>query len=69
MTYDYSNLLGKMRQMGITQKDLGRIIEKSEATVNRKLCGAREWKQSEMYKVLEALNEPVERASFYFFAH
>lgn len=69
MTYDYSNLLGAMRRKGITQEQLARVVGKSEATLNRKLCGAREFKQSEMLKILEALDEPVERASFYFFTH
>lgn len=69
MTYDYSNLLGAMRSKGITQEQLARIIGKSEATLNRKLCGAREFKQSEMFKILEALDEPIERTSFYFFKH
>lgn len=69
MTYDYSNLLGAMRSKGITQEQLARIIGKSAATLNRKLCGAREFKQSEMFKILEALDEPIERTSFYFFKH
>lgn len=67
--YDYSNLLGAMRQRGITQKSLAKSIGKSEATINRKLCGAREFTQSEMFKILEIMGEPVERASFYFFTH
>ena len=65
--YDYSNLLGAMRQRGITQKSLAKSVEKSEATINRKLCGAREFTQSEMFKILEIIGEPVERVSFYFF--
>lgn len=65
--YDYSNLLGAMRQRGITQKSLAKSVGKSEATINRKLCGAREFTQSEMFKILEIIGEPVERVSFYFF--
>lgn len=67
--YDYSNLLGAMRQRGITQKSLAKSVGKSEATINRKLCGAREFTQSEMFKILEIIGEPVERVSFYFFTH
>lgn len=69
MAYDYSNLLGAMRRKGITQEHLARLVGKSEATLNRKLCGAREFKQSEMLKILEALGEPIEKASYYFFTH
>lgn len=36
--YDYSNLLGAMRQRGITQKSLAKSIGKSEATINRKFA-------------------------------
>lgn len=64
--YDYSNLLGAMRQRGITQESLAKSIGKSEATINRKLCGAREFKQSEMFKILEIMGEPIERVSFSF---
>lgn len=56
--YDYSNLLGAMRQRGITQKSLAKSVGKSEATINRKLCGAREFTQSEMFKILEIIGEP-----------
>ncbi len=55
MVYDYSNLLGAMRRKGITQEQLARLVGKSEATFNRKLCGAREFKQSEMLKFSRCL--------------
>ncbi len=67
--YDYSNLLGAMRQKGLTQKSLAKSVGKSEATINRKLCGAREFTQSEIFKILETIGEPIERASYYFFSH
>lgn len=65
--YDYSKLLGKMRENHITQEQLASSIGIAESTMNIKLKGRGQFSQEEMVKILDVLNIPLENIASYFF--
>lgn len=65
--YDYSKLLGKMRENHITQEQLASSIGIAESTMNIKLKGRGQFSQEEMVKILDVLNIPLEHIASYFF--
>lgn len=65
--YNYSKLLGTMREKGITQKVLAEKIGVSETTFNQKLKNNSEFKQSEMYSILNYLELNLNDVTEYFF--
>lgn len=68
-TYDYSKLLGRLREMGLTQSDLAGKIGISEATLNQKFKNKTEFKQTEIAKILSAVNVDMASVDTYFFNH
>ncbi len=68
-TYDYSKLLGRLREMGLTQSDLAGKIGISEATLNQKFKNKTEFKQTEIAKILSAVNVDMASVDAYFFNH
>lgn len=69
MKYNYSKLLWTLKEQNITQVQLAEIVGINEVTLNRKLKNEREFKQSEMIKILSALNIPMCNIADYFFTH
>lgn len=67
--YDYSKLLGKMREKRRTQADLAREIGLSETSLNFSLNNNRVFKQDEITKICCALDIRMEEIPIYFFAH
>lgn len=67
--YDYSKLLGRLREMGLTQSDLAGKIGISEATLNQKFKNKTEFKQTEIAKILNAVNVDMASVDTYFFNH
>jgi len=67
--YDYSRLLGKMREKGFTQERLAKCISISECSLNLTLNNKRDFRQDEMIKIGEALDIPLNEFNSYFFAH
>lgn len=67
--YDYSKLLGRMRENHITQEQLAKDIGISESTMNIKLKNKRQFAQDEMIKILDVLNVPIDDIGAYFFCH
>lgn len=65
--YDYSELLGKMRALKITQEELARIIHLNPSTLNQKLNNKSEFSQTEIRNILKAIGEPIESVVRYFF--
>ena len=65
--YDYSRLLGKLRELNKTQAELAAAIGITEVALNRKLKGASQFKQCEMRKTLAFLGESIENVAYYFF--
>lgn len=68
-SYDYSKLLGKMREQGFTQEKLAKSIGISETSVNLSLNNKRNFRQNEILKITEVLGIPAEHLEQYFFAH
>lgn len=67
--YDYSRLLGKLRELGLTQLELATRIGLSEAGLSAKLKNKSEFRQSEMLKILDVIGETVAKVEQYFFTH
>ena len=67
--YNYSKLLGKMREKGYTQEALASEIGVSASTLNKKLKQKSQFTQDEITNTLVALGEPLNSIPAYFFAH
>ena len=67
--YNYSKLLGLMREKNITQENLAEYVGMSEVTLNKKLNNNSQFKQSEMVSILNALALPITDIVTIFFAH
>ena len=66
--YNYSKLLGKMRERGLTQETLALQCGVELSTLNRKLRGRGEWKQGEIIKACDAVGIDYADIPVYFFA-
>lgn len=69
INYDYSHLLGKMKERGFTQASLSKGIGISEVSLNLSLNNKRTFKQEEITKICETLDIPIENVQIYFFKH
>ncbi len=67
--YDYSKLLGRIKEKGFTQVTLARVIGVSETTLNFSLNNKRPFKQDEIVKLCTALDITLEDVEVYFFYH
>lgn len=67
MNYDYSVLLGKLREKNITQSELAKKIGISETSLNFSLNNKRPFKQSEISKICDSLSIPLTNIENYFF--
>lgn len=63
----YAKLVGKMRELGITQDELAAKIGIHAVTLNRKLRGKFQFRQGEIERILTVIGEPLENAELYFF--
>jgi transcriptional regulator with XRE-family HTH domain len=68
-SYDYSKLLGLMRERGFTQEKLAKTIGISECSMNFSLNNKRNFRQDEISKISGALGIPVGKIEDYFFNH
>lgn len=67
MRYNYSKLLGRMKERGVTQEQLAKEIGKNEATLNMKLNNKFQFKADEMDAICKALDIPNIEMGEYFF--
>lgn len=67
--YDYSKLLGRMRERGFTQEKLAKTLGISETSVNLTLNNKRSFRQDEISKTADALGIKPKSIEEYFFAH
>lgn len=65
--YNYSKLLGRMRERGITQEQLSKEVEMNETTLSAKLNNKSQFKAEEMDAICEVLDISNEEISTYFF--
>ena len=67
MKFDYSKLLGRIREKGFTQADVARHIHLSESQLSKKLKGRYAFTQSEIFGACDYLEIPMSDISVYFF--
>lgn len=63
-----AKLRGRVRELGLSQADIAKIIGVSEPTINAKLNARSEFTQSEMAKLCAALSIKEKDIPAYFFA-
>lgn len=68
MNFNYSKLRGKIRECGLTQKQLAEAIHISKATLSAKLNGQFAFTQKEILSIGAELNIPKNELGDYFFA-
>ena len=68
MNFNYSKLLGRMKECGFTQEQLAKAIGKNKGTLSTKLNNRFSFTQEEMIAVCQALSIPVSEVGEYFFA-
>lgn len=68
MSRNYSKLLGRVREYGMTQKELSRIIGINPATLNAKLRGKNVFTAQEIASICKTLEIPNCEIGVYFFA-
>ena len=67
MVYDYSKLLGKIKERGFTQETLAKHIGIAESSMCLKLNNKAKWNQIEVSLICEALGIESEEIGAYFF--
>ena len=68
MEYDYSKLLGRIREKCGGQIEFARKMGVSERTISLKLNNKIPWKQPEMTKAAQILDFSTDEIQSYFFA-
>ena len=67
--YDYSKLLGKIKEHSLTQDTLAAKIGISPASMNLKLCNKSAFKQDEILAICGVLSINSKDIPAYFFCH
>lgn len=65
--YDYSKLLGRIKEYGFTQETLAKAIGINKSTLNGKLNGRYPFSATEMDLICRALDIPNAEVGSYFF--
>ncbi len=68
MKYNYSKLLGRIRECGFTQERLAEAIGKNKSTISAKINNQYSFTQEEMIAICKVLGVPVNEMHEYFFA-
>ena len=68
MKFNYSKLLGRMRECGYTQETLADAIGKTKSTLNTKLNNQYNFTQSEIIAICNVLKIAYKDIPVYFFA-
>lgn len=65
--YDYSKLLGRMRETGTTQKDLAVVTKHNIATINQRLTGKSFFSQSDIAAISDYFGLTADEIKSFFF--
>ena len=65
--YDFSRLLGRIKECGYTQESLAKAIGKDKSTLCSKLNNKGEFKAMEIDGICKALDIPNDEIGSYFF--
>lgn len=68
MKFNYSKLLGRMRECGFTQEQLAKAIGINKGTLSAKLNNHFSFSQEEILAICKLLNIPVCEIGDYFYA-
>lgn len=68
MVFDYSKLLGRIKEKGYTQETLARHIGINPGGMSMKLNNQSHFKQKEIFAICDALDIPISDIGEYFFA-
>ena len=68
MKYNYSKLLGRIKERGLTQEQLAKAIGKNKSTISAKLNNQFSFTQDEMDDICRVLEVPNDEIGEYFFA-
>ena len=68
MKFNFTKLLGRMKEYGYTQEQLAKAIGISEATLNLKLKNKSRFRSDEMLAICKVLSIPTSEINEYFFA-
>lgn len=66
--YDYSKLLGRLRELSITQSELAKKLEISETSLNKKLKGNSQFKQEEIRTIIDVIQMSIDDVATIFFS-
>ena len=69
MKYNYSKLLGRIRERGLTQEQLAKAIGKNKSTISAKVNNQFSFTQEEMDAICKVLDISNDEIGEYFFAH
>lgn len=67
MAYNFSKLLGRIKECGYTQESLAKTLGKDKSTISSKLNNKGEFKACEIDGICKALEIPNEEIGVYFF--
>lgn len=67
MKFNYSKLLGRIRECGFTQEQIAKEIGISEYSLSKKLNNKSKFYSTEMLAIGKMLNIPVDKFGEYFF--
>lgn len=62
----FRKLRGKLRELNMDQAYIAKKLGLSEVTISLRMTGKREWLLSEMYAVMDLIQEPYEKLHEYF---
>ncbi len=68
MKYNYSKLLGRIRERGLTQEQLAKAIGKNKSTISGKINNQFSFTQEEMDAICKVLDISNDEIGEYFFA-
>lgn len=68
MKFNYSKLLGRMKECGFTQEQLAKAVGINKGTLSVKLNNRFSFSQEEILAICKLLNIPVSDISDYFYA-
>jgi transcriptional regulator with XRE-family HTH domain len=68
MKFNYSKLLGKIKECGLTQEKLAKIVGINKGTLNAKLKNKNSFTAAEMENIRSTLNISKDEIGDYFFA-
>lgn len=67
VVYDYSKLLGRIRECGFSQVEVADAVPMSASQLNLKLNNKMEFRQREIFRIAEILGIFPEHIGMYFF--